>query len=93
MPSYPVATWIVRLVGLYLLIGMAFAVAFALRWAGRLDSVASQGTWGFRLLLLPGATLLWPVLAGRVATAGRDARSHADARPHDDARPHPRDTR
>ena len=81
MLSYPVATWVVRLVGLYLLIGVAFAVAFALRWAGRLDPVATQGTWGFRLLLLPGATLLWPVLAGRVARADRDSR------------PHPRETR
>lgn len=66
MLSATIATWLVRLVGLYLLLGGAFALVFASRWAGRLDPVASHGTWGFRLLILPGAALLWPVLLRRV---------------------------
>jgi len=57
-----VASWIVSLAAGYLLLGMAFAVPFVLRWAGQMDPVAAHGTWGFRLLILPGAALLWPVL-------------------------------
>ena len=55
----------------YFTIGLLFALPFALRWAGRLDPVAARGTWGFRLLLLPGAVVLWPWLAFKVARARR----------------------
>ncbi len=70
MISLFVATWLVRLAGAYLLIGGGFALGFAWRWAARLDPVASHGTWGFRLLILPGATLLWPLLLRRLLARG-----------------------
>jgi hypothetical protein len=60
------ATWIARLGGIYLLLGVAFAVPFAFRWVNRIDPVAAHGTTGFRLLILPGSALLWPILLGRV---------------------------
>ena len=47
----------------YLVAGLVFAIWFAARGAGILDPVARAGTPGFRVLLLPGATLLWPWLA------------------------------
>ena len=50
----------------YLLVGVVFAVWFAGRGAGRLDQAATDGTTGFRLLLLPGAVVLWPYLALRL---------------------------
>jgi len=50
----------------YLAAGVLFAVPFALRWAGRLDPAAKAGTWGFRAMILPGAVLLWPLLAARL---------------------------
>jgi len=54
------ATALVINVTIYLAIGLAFAVPFAMRGARRIDPAASSGTVGFRLLILPGATLLWP---------------------------------
>ncbi len=63
------ATWAVRLIGFYLVIGLGFALGFAWRGAGRLDPAARTGTPGFRLLLLPGATLLWPWLGHRLLEA------------------------
>jgi hypothetical protein len=66
MISVSAATWIVRLAALYLGLGLVFALGFAFRWVNRTDSVAAHGTSGFRLLLLPGATLLWPLLARRL---------------------------
>jgi len=53
----------------YTAIGLLFALPFAARWAGRLDPVATKGTWGFRLFLIPGAVLLWPWLALKVVRA------------------------
>lgn len=54
---------------LYLALGLLFALPFATRWAGRLDPAAAVGSWGFRLLILPGAMLLWPLLLYRVLRA------------------------
>ena len=68
------ATWLVRLTGAYLAIGLAFAIPFAFMGVGRIDPVARDGTVGFRLLILPGAAALWPLLAWRLIT-GRTAPS------------------
>lgn len=53
------------LLGLYLAIGALFAIPFAWKGAGHLDPHAINASWGFRLLILPGATFLWPLLARR----------------------------
>jgi hypothetical protein len=64
------AVALVRALELYLVLGFGFALWFAARGAGRLDPAAQSGSWGFRLLVLPGATLLWPLLAVRLARGG-----------------------
>jgi hypothetical protein len=64
------ATWIVRLATGYLALGFLFSLPFTFRWVGRLDPVAAHGSWGFRLLLLPGATVLWPFLLARLVRGG-----------------------
>lgn len=51
----------------YVALGLAFAVPFALVGAGRIDPDARASTWGFKLMVLPGAALLWPLLARRWA--------------------------
>ena len=53
----------------YLAVGVVFAIPFAARWVGRLDPAANAGTWGVRILIVPGAVLLWPVLVARLRTA------------------------
>lgn len=63
--SLTIATWLARVFEFYLLFGALFAVAFAWRGAARVDPSAREGTWGFRLLILPGSALLWPLLALR----------------------------
>lgn len=70
MISYTLATWLVRLGALYLGVGLLFAVGFAFRWVNRLDTVAAHGTPGFRVLILPGAILLWPFLLRRAFARG-----------------------
>lgn len=65
MASLTLATWLVRLGGLYLATGLLFAIPFAFRLVNRTDPVATHGTLGFRLLILPGAMLLWPLLLSR----------------------------
>ncbi len=74
MTALSIATWLVRLAGLYLACGFLFAVAFLFvtRGVDRLDPGARTGTWGFRLAVLPGVVALWPLFARRWR-AGRAA--------------------
>ena len=51
-----------NLVVAYLGIGVLFAIYFVFSGARRLDPVANGATWGFRVMIFPGAMGLWPVL-------------------------------
>lgn len=53
---------LVGLASAYLVIGVGFAIPFVIRWAGRLDPAARAATRGFRVVIVPGAVLLWPAL-------------------------------
>jgi hypothetical protein len=44
----------------YLAFGLVFALAFATRWVERLDPSAHGGTWGFRVLIVPGSASSGP---------------------------------
>jgi hypothetical protein len=60
-----IAQSIVLLAEVYFAIGIVFAILFVWRGAGAVDPAAREGTIGFRLLILPASTLLWPVLLRR----------------------------
>lgn len=68
--------------GWYLAIGAAFGIWFALRGAARLDSVAADAGRRFKLMLVPGAAALWPLLLLRVikpVAQGAERESSHDA--------------
>ena len=44
----------------YLACGTTFAIPFALAGVKRIDPHAAHGSWGFRVLIIPGTILLWP---------------------------------
>ena len=80
--SQTVATWLVTLLGVYAGLGVAFAIPFVVRGAGRVDESARDGTLGFRVLIFPGVVAFWPLLAKRWAS-GRD-NPPAERNPHRD---------
>ena len=51
--------------GSYLAVGLLFAIPFALIGVKRIDPHAAHGSWGFRLLIIPGTMALWPLLVKR----------------------------
>ena len=79
------ATLLVAIVALYFACGIGFALFFAWRGVGVIDPAAQEGTWGFKLLILPGCAALWPLLLSRY----RDRQPPREERnPHRDlARP------
>jgi hypothetical protein len=49
----------------YAALGLAFALCFVTLGVGRIDPSAKGASIGFRLLIVPGAAALWPLLAWR----------------------------
>lgn len=60
-----IAIWSVRALALYSGLGALFAVPFVLAGVQRIDLAARGASWGFRLVILPGAIALWPLLLVR----------------------------
>jgi hypothetical protein len=59
------ATLVLHVAGLYLGAGLVFGIAFVSFGVGRIDPTSRGAPTGFRLVILPGVTLLWPLLAWR----------------------------
>jgi hypothetical protein len=53
------------LLGMYLACGLVFAIPFVLFGVKRIDPHAVHGSWGFRLLIIPGTSVFWPLLLYR----------------------------
>jgi len=53
------------LLGVYLACGFGFAIPFVLFGVKRIDPHAVHGSWGFRLLIIPGSAIFWPLLLSR----------------------------
>jgi uncharacterized membrane protein YphA (DoxX/SURF4 family) len=54
---------------LYLIAGVLFAVLFLTKGIQKVDSTATGSTIGFRLIILPGTIIFWPVLLHKWRTA------------------------
>ena len=50
------------ILGLYLLIGLVFAVAFLNKGAAKVDESAKGISWKTKLLLFPASVALWAIL-------------------------------
>jgi hypothetical protein len=46
----------------YMLAGSLFAIFFLSKGIGKVDITARGSGWGFRLMILPGTIVFWPVL-------------------------------
>jgi|GEM_PF-848470 len=61
-----VAQLIIVIVKGYLLCGLVFAIPFIIFGIQKVDPSAKNGTVPFRLMVLPGITLFWPLLLTRL---------------------------
>lgn len=85
--SQTAAEWIVLGLSLYFGIGALFALVLVCFALPRLDQEASHAPWGFRVLLIPGAALFWPLLLRRLlqgkGVPPQEHNAHLDALPCD----------
>ena len=54
-----VISWIVIV---YLLCGILFAIPFVLIGVDKIDEGAKGASWGFKIIIIPGTTIFWPLL-------------------------------
>jgi hypothetical protein len=66
MPMF-LAELIVGLAQAYGLIGLLVALPFAARAVDRIDPQARGAPWAFRVLIVPGTAIFWPLLLLRWA--------------------------
>ena len=60
-----IAAILLLLLGAYAACGLLFAIPFTLLGVRRIDPHAAHGSWGFRILIVPGAMAFWPLLLRR----------------------------
>jgi hypothetical protein len=66
-----IAEVILWILAAYAGIGVVFAFAFVTRGVGRIDHAAAGAPWSFRVLIFPGAAVLWPLLLAKWRHAGK----------------------
>lgn len=55
-------TIILIIVAVYLAAGLLFAIPFVIKGVTQIDESAICSKWGFRLIIIPGVIVFWPVL-------------------------------
>jgi len=56
---------ILIVVALYLVTGIFFAIVFLIKGIDKIDTTAHGSGWGFRIIILPGTIVLWPLLLNK----------------------------
>jgi len=54
--------FIFTVVGIYIICGFVFALAFVFKGAQVIDEGAKDSTWGFRIIIIPASIVFWPLL-------------------------------
>ena len=62
---------LLMILGLYVALGLLIGLAFVLRGVNRVDPVAADSPWVFRVVILPGCVGLWPVVLLKWLRAGK----------------------
>lgn len=53
---------ILLIITVYLSIGFVFAIPFVIKGVTRIDEGALGSGWGFRVIIIPGTMVFWPLL-------------------------------
>lgn len=55
----------------YLAAGLLFAIPFVMKGVNKVDEGAHGGSIGFRIIIIPGTMLFWPLLLQKWIKAGK----------------------
>ena len=54
--------WVLNSVFIYIAFGVVFSVTFLARFVQEMDEGTAGTPWSFKLIILPGCVVFWPVL-------------------------------
>ena len=57
-----IVTILLLIVAVYLITGLLFAIIFIIKGVTKIDESANGSGWGFRVVIIPGTIVFWPVL-------------------------------
>ena len=57
-----IVTIILSIIAAYLIAGFLFAIPFVIYGVTRMDEGAIGSGWGFRIIIIPGTMVFWPLL-------------------------------
>lgn len=77
---------VLLMIGVYLLIGICFGVWFVSRGAAQRDATARSASTRVRMIFLPGAVALWPLLLTTGSAAERSSHPSGPQRSSTDLR-------
>jgi hypothetical protein len=60
-----IVTILLMVVAVYLAAGLVFAIPFVIKGVTKIDEGAYGSTWGFRMIIIPGTIVFWPLLLKR----------------------------
>ena len=64
---------ILAVLGIYLACGLLFAMPFVIKGVKVIDPDGAHGTkWGFRIIIIPGTIVFWPVLLKKWMKANKN---------------------
>ena len=63
---------LLMIVSVYLLCGLLFAIPFAIKGVEKIDENAHDAGIGFRIIILPGTIVFWPLLLRKWLSAGKN---------------------
>ena len=56
---------LLMIVAVYLLVGVLFVIPFLIKGLNKVDEGAHGSTIGFKIIIIPGVIVLWPVLLSK----------------------------
>ena len=63
---------ILIIVAVYLFAGLVFAIPFIIRGVTKIDEGAQGSKWGFRVIIIPGTMVFWPLLLKKWMSANKN---------------------
>ncbi|MGH2552727.1 MAG: hypothetical protein ACRDEB_03360 [Chitinophagaceae bacterium] len=57
-----IANYILIIAAIYLALGFLFAIPFVIKGVHQVDEGAHGGSIGFRIIIIPGTMVFWPLL-------------------------------
>ena len=64
---------------IYLLLGVLFVIPFLVKGLTKVDEGAHGGTIGFKIIIIPGVVVFWPVLLNKwIKANATEAQKHRE---------------